>query len=341
MGFIYKIISPTDKIYVGQTRRLSQRKWMYRNLVKRYVKGKSIIMNSIWKYGWEAHRFEIIEECDNAMLNEREIWWIANMRTFWHDNPDGMNMSRGGENGGRPWMHDLERRKKQSESRRGENGTFYGRSHTEETKKLIAAFMSKRNKEMQITIPEWGAEKGREIIRRPVIAYNNQGNFIAEYSSLTEAAKKLDILRVNVSDSIKYGSWVSAKYLFRYKTDGYPLSIDIGKINVKQEKRIVLYLNREYKIIKEYPSAKEASLELGISKTTINRSALTNWLKPIMTGHIFIYKDLYEEAIVKWKTSGIKMARNERVKSKYHQLWYLGRKHKQQTTLQEVGEQSS
>jgi hypothetical protein len=33
------------------------------------------IHNSIQKYGWENHIFEIIEECSLEQLNEKEIYW--------------------------------------------------------------------------------------------------------------------------------------------------------------------------------------------------------------------------------------------------------------------------
>ena len=187
MGVIYKITSPSGRVYVGKTKRLKIRIWEYR---WRSKKRKSIIHDSIKGYGWEAHKFEVIEEADNELLNEREIFWIKELNTFYLDNPEGgMNMTRGGDGNVGSWMHDIERRKKQSERFKGSGGSFYGKHHTEENKKFIAEFMSKRNKELGITIPKWAAEKGRLKVIKAVLAYDLQGNFIQEFESCTDAGK--------------------------------------------------------------------------------------------------------------------------------------------------------
>lgn len=58
---IYKITNPKGFIYIGSTINLKDRFYRYkRNLVKNQVK----IYNSIKKYGWDNHVFEVIKECD-------------------------------------------------------------------------------------------------------------------------------------------------------------------------------------------------------------------------------------------------------------------------------------
>lgn len=66
---IYKITSPSGKTYIGQSVNLNKRKSHYKNLecVKQIR-----IFNSLLKYGWENHKFEIIEECNVKLLNIRE-----------------------------------------------------------------------------------------------------------------------------------------------------------------------------------------------------------------------------------------------------------------------------
>lgn len=69
---IYKITSPSGKIYIGQSVNIKERFRKYEKLnCKRQVK----LYNSIIKHGIENHVFEIIEECIEEQLNEREIYW--------------------------------------------------------------------------------------------------------------------------------------------------------------------------------------------------------------------------------------------------------------------------
>lgn len=60
-SFIYRIISPTNKIYIGQTRNINSRKSKYRNIK---CKEQPIIYKSLLKYGFDKHNFKIIEKFD-------------------------------------------------------------------------------------------------------------------------------------------------------------------------------------------------------------------------------------------------------------------------------------
>lgn len=300
MGVIYKITSPTGRIYVGKTKRPKIRVWEYR---WRSKKRKSIVHDSIKGYGWEAHKFEIIEELPDEMLNEREKFWVKELNTFYLDNPLGMNMTRGGDGGGQSWMHDIERRKKQSESRKGVNGTFYGRHHTEENKKLISKLARERNLKEGRLVPEWGAEKGREIIRKPVICYNKNGDFLSEHKSLSSAALEYSVSSSQVSACCRGDvTGVSGEYIFKFKGDNPVIKIDATVIKVKTVKRPIWAFDRRFSFLGEYPSAAEAAEYFEIPKTTINRAAMYNNLHPIRKGFIFVYKD---EAEKKFEEKGI------------------------------------
>lgn len=69
---IYKIISPTKRIYIGQSIDLEKRE-------KDYYYGKCVnqvrLIKSIKKYGWKYHQFIIIEVCEIDLLNIRERYW--------------------------------------------------------------------------------------------------------------------------------------------------------------------------------------------------------------------------------------------------------------------------
>lgn len=71
---IYKITSPSGKVYIGQSVNVYKRWYSYNNLIK--CKRNSIqpkVKNSFLKYGKENHIFEIIEECLLIDLDKCEI----------------------------------------------------------------------------------------------------------------------------------------------------------------------------------------------------------------------------------------------------------------------------
>lgn len=294
MGVIYKITSPSNRTYVGKTYDLRKRKNAHKAAVKRG--SKNILHNSIRKYGWENHVLEIIEEVEDAILDDREIYWIKELNTYCYENPMGLNMTRGGDGQRSTWMHQIERRKWFSERFTGAGGPFYGKKHTDETKKIMSEKAYKRSMEKGTRIPEWGAIKGREKVQRAILCYNNKGIFISEHVSAAIASRVLKVHRSSIVESCNgVITGVIGKYVFRYKTENYPIKLDIGEVKAKTERRPVVLLTPDLEIAIEFPSALEASEFLDIPKTTINRAAQYNFCHPIRTGHIFLYRDDYDE----------------------------------------------
>ena len=72
---IYKWTSPTNRIYVGQSKNLKQREEWYRGGgVEKTTMTK--LKRSFNKHGINSHKFEIIEYCGMLELNDKEIYWI-------------------------------------------------------------------------------------------------------------------------------------------------------------------------------------------------------------------------------------------------------------------------
>lgn len=69
---IYKITSPTGRVYIGQSRNYTKRLVDYR---KGNFKNQTRLYASVNKYGIDAHIFEVIEECEFEQLNIRERYW--------------------------------------------------------------------------------------------------------------------------------------------------------------------------------------------------------------------------------------------------------------------------
>jgi hypothetical protein len=69
---IYKITSPTDNIYIGQSKNIKSRWSSYRT---RGCEQQVVLSKSFIKYGVDNHKFEIVEECEKEFLDIRERYW--------------------------------------------------------------------------------------------------------------------------------------------------------------------------------------------------------------------------------------------------------------------------
>jgi hypothetical protein len=70
---IYKITSPSGKIYIGQSINIKNRFNQYKRLYS--VKNQPKLYDSFKEYGINNHIFEIIQECNIELLNEQERYW--------------------------------------------------------------------------------------------------------------------------------------------------------------------------------------------------------------------------------------------------------------------------
>jgi group I intron endonuclease len=69
---IYKITSPSGKVYIGSAKNIKNRWYKYDTL---HCKGQHRIFNSLKKYGAENHIFEVVEECEFEQLYIRERYY--------------------------------------------------------------------------------------------------------------------------------------------------------------------------------------------------------------------------------------------------------------------------
>lgn len=95
---IYKITNLINNhSYIGQSRDIEERwkKHIYETSNSDYPQYYYTIHKAFRKYGVKNFSFEIIEECSEELLNEREIYWIAYYNTY----NDGYNDTLGGDCG--------------------------------------------------------------------------------------------------------------------------------------------------------------------------------------------------------------------------------------------------
>jgi hypothetical protein len=133
MHYIYTIKNKiNNKIYIGQTIDL-QKRWYKHQSVSRDQNYNYPLYNSMRKYGIENFEIEIIDQCDDIFeCNNLEELWIERRQS--RNKDIGYNISKGGDNK----EISEETRQKMSLAMAGEKNPFYGKKHSEETKRKIA-----------------------------------------------------------------------------------------------------------------------------------------------------------------------------------------------------------
>ncbi len=122
---IYKIVSPSGKIYIGSSSDVRARMFRYKNL---HCVKQTKIYRSLVKYGWDKHNFSVIHECEKEELHMWERLYAEHYNTL---GPNGLNLSI-------PAYNDIkgvfskETNNARSENMKGEKNHFYGKKHTDE-----------------------------------------------------------------------------------------------------------------------------------------------------------------------------------------------------------------
>jgi group I intron endonuclease len=137
---IYKItFGNPDKVYIGSSIRIEIR-WSTHKSELRGGRHSHRMQNAYNKYGEDAMTFEIVEELPHCVSRDyligREQYYIDLYDSF----NKGLNMSPNAWTYIKEWTE--EDRQAKSIAMTGENNHFYGKTHSEETKKLL----SERNK---------------------------------------------------------------------------------------------------------------------------------------------------------------------------------------------------
>lgn len=100
MPYIYKIINKVNnKVYIGKTLLTPEKRFKEHIIDSRKINNeKRPLYSTMKKYGTENFYVVTVEECDKALLNEREKYWIEYFGSF----KDGYNATVGGD--GKPYL---------------------------------------------------------------------------------------------------------------------------------------------------------------------------------------------------------------------------------------------
>ena len=224
IGYIYKLISPNNKIYVGQTLNHYKRKSDYKyNKFDQQIK----LWNNCKFYNWNpSDSFEVIEEClcgfNKEYLNEREKYWIKYYDSF----KNGLNCNEGGS-GNVGHTHSLKTRKKISDAKKGFKHSeeakckigksSLGRSKTKEVREKMSKTKRERmNNEIKnkIRIGLKGNKNGigNKGVPKRIICLTNG----VVYESIISAARELKLHDSNIIQVCKGKCKQTGGYVFKY-----------------------------------------------------------------------------------------------------------------------------
>jgi group I intron endonuclease len=196
---IYKITSPTGKIYVGQSWNINKRLNDYKCCIS---ESQRKLYNSFKKYGADNHKFDIVTKLDNPsqeQLDNLEVNYISDYGKEY----ELLNI-RGGGNGGK---HSEETKLKISESLKKIGNQREGYITPKETKLKISE--AKKGKpspnkgkiySKDVTV-EWGKRRmgkcvGKNHWRTKDLINLETGEV---YNSITSAAKSVGIKRTTLN----------------------------------------------------------------------------------------------------------------------------------------------
>ena len=218
----------------------------------KYYKGSGIEYKQDLKL-YKEYKTEILEYVDDiSKLNEREEWWLQSVDAA--NNPLYYNKT---------------------------NKSYGPVQRSEELKKLHSKFMTGRKasyetrKQMSIS----NLNKGIKA----VLQYDLQGNFIKEWTSVTEATKLLNLSNGRISSCCRGIGKTANGYIWRFKNN--PLQNNF-KLNPHKSGKVTLQFDLQGNFIKEYKSASEAIRQTGIKGILQNLSGKYK----TTGGFIFKYK---------------------------------------------------
>lgn len=204
---IYKITSPSGKIYIGQSRHCLYR-WKY-HYSKLHCKRQRHLYNSLLKYGFDNHVFEILERCALEELDDLEIKYIKQYDST--NKTIGMNLRVGGNSA----TFSDETKELMRQNALG-NTNMLGKTHSKETRELISKNRTgiKHSKETRkrMSKAREGFKHSQETINKLSKANkftrkikNMKTNII--HTSITQAAVNENISQSTIYRGLKDGRY--------------------------------------------------------------------------------------------------------------------------------------
>lgn len=244
IGYVYMITNPNGKLYVGSTVNFERRRANY----KRYrCKDQPKLYNSLKKYGWENHIFEVVwfGNTDEMFKYETLIGWGFNVLE-----PDNLNLAL-------PKLGDVyECVSKEVKIKIGK--AHKGKILSEETRSKIKA--SKQN------VTEETKNKMSIAAKGKTVSEETRKNMSLGHIGLkptVETREKMSLWQIGKVHSEKTKNKISEKH------KGKKLSQECIDKSAKSRMKPIFQYTLDDMFIKEWESAKTASEKLNIDSSSI------------------------------------------------------------------------
>ena len=217
---IYKITNKIDnKCYIGQSVNLKSRIKSHKSMLKHNNEDNPLLRKATKKYGYENFEIEILKYCKEEELDFYEQYYINYYKS--HKKENGYNIELGGNQNKHLSKEQIEKMRKTKKGKlMGKENPFYGRKHTEESKKKISEakkgnkgclgrFMSEETRKKIGEANKWNKTK-------IVSCYTLDNVFLKTYPSVAEAARQLNVKSSSLIAQCSRGKRKSA-YGYKWK----------------------------------------------------------------------------------------------------------------------------
>lgn len=217
---VYKHITPSGKIYIGQTKFIDNPNKRWRN--GEHYKECPAFYRAIKKYGWENIKHYII--ATNLTSNEADLLETIFIKIY-KKCEICYNINDGGK--GCPGFWESKEGKKYKNSIiRGEKHPRFGTHLSEETKKKLSIANKGKPHKKEYRHSLETIMKIRKGNSRTVYQFSKNGDFIQEWDSLHEVERQTGFYATNISKCLK-GKIPSAYGFVWALTNSFP---EISKI---------------------------------------------------------------------------------------------------------------
>jgi group I intron endonuclease len=179
---IYKITNPKGKIYIGQTIDFDRRVYQYKML---NCKEQPKLYNSLKKYGYNNHRFELIFQCFECYLTHWERYYQELYNSTENNNLNCFLVTTSDKTG----RHSEETKLKMSKAAKGKKKSV---EHIAKLPQNQKGYKGKKRSEETKLKQSLNNGKARKVYQ-----YTKDNEFIKEWRNVTEAEKAYSINNVS------------------------------------------------------------------------------------------------------------------------------------------------
>lgn len=293
---VYKITNKVNKkFYIGSSKTLKSRWAAHRWELKYNRHHNAYLQNSYNKYGKEVFEYEVLEWLDNEeSLLDREQYYIDSLNAC--DKSVGYNLNTNSSGGGgavgerNGWYG-------KGYLNSGLLNYFIGKTHTEETKKKLSEYATKRIGSLN---PNFGNRSEKNPLSKAVLQISKDDLKVAKkWPAIIDSTRELGYHVGNISVICRL---VKEENVWKqYKDCYWCYEEDFGKINTKKDfthsqKIQVVQLDKEGDLISVFQSLKEAADFIGVRSENISR--VCKGKMKTSRGYKWMYLEEYEKSKV-------------------------------------------